>query len=90
VIIVNDINKFGIIICDDIIAQLGGSIHREQSKAIIPHLEGGYYTIHNESFVGSLVEDPNEIDDQLLCINISLSDCFIQEGKLNMYTVEET
>jgi hypothetical protein len=41
-------------------------------------------------FVGSPVEDPDEVDDQLLCINSSLSDWFIQEGKLNMDTVEET
>jgi ribonuclease HI len=90
VFVVGDVNKFGIIICDELIAHLGGSIHREQSEAVIPHPEGGHYTIHNEPFVGSPVEDPNEIDDQLLCINNSLSDWFIQEGKLNMDTVEET
>ena len=90
VFIVGDVNKFGIIICDELITHLGGSIHREQSEAVIPPPEGGHYTIHNEPFVGSPFEDPNEIDDQLLCINKSLSDWFIQEGKLNMYTVEET
>jgi hypothetical protein len=47
VFIVDDINKFGIIICDNLIAHLSGSIHREQSKAIIPHPEGGHYTVHN-------------------------------------------
>jgi ribonuclease HI len=90
VFIVGEVNKFGIIICDELIAHLGGSIHREQSEVVIPHPEGGHYTIHNKPFVGSPVEDPNEIDDQLLCINNSLSDWFIQEGKLNMDTVEET
>jgi hypothetical protein len=90
VFVINDINKFRIIICDELIAHLSGSIHREKLEAIIPHPEGGYYTIHGKPFVGSSVEDPNEIDDQLLCINNSLNDWFIQEGKLDMDTVEET
>jgi ribonuclease HI len=90
VFIVGNINKFGIIICDELIAHLGGSIHMEQSEAVIPHPEGGHYIVHSESFVGSPVEDPDEVDDQLLCINSSLSDWFIQEGKLDMDTVEET
>jgi hypothetical protein len=90
VFIVGDINKFGIIICDELIAHLGGSIHREQSEAVIPHPEGGHYIVHSEPFVSSPVEDPDEVDDQLLCINSSLSDWFIQEGKLDMDTVEET
>jgi ribonuclease HI len=90
VVIVDDINKFNIIICDDLIEHLNGSIHREQSRAIIPHPEGGHYTIYNEPFVGSPVENPDEIDDQLLCINNGLNDWFIQEGKLDMDIVEET
>jgi hypothetical protein len=31
VFVIGDINKFGIIICDELIAHLSGSIHREQS-----------------------------------------------------------
>jgi hypothetical protein len=90
VFIIGDINKFGIIICDELISHLGGSIHREQSEAVIPHPKGGHYIVHSEPFVGSPVEDPDEVDDQLLCINSILSDWFIQEGKLDMDTVEET
>jgi ribonuclease HI len=90
VFIVGEVNKFGIIICDELIAHLGGSIHREQSEDVIPHPEGGHYIIRSESFVGSPVEDPDEVDDQLLCINNNLSDWFIQEGKLDMDTVEES
>jgi hypothetical protein len=74
VFIVGDVNKFGIIICDELIAHLGGSIHREQSEVVIPHPEGGHYTIHHEPFVGSPVEDPNEMDDQLLCIKCKIPD----------------
>jgi ribonuclease HI len=90
VVVVDDVNHFGIIICNSLIECLGGSIHREQSKAIISHPEEGHYTIYNEPFVGSPVENPNEIDDQLLCINNGLNDWFIQEGKLDMDIVEET
>jgi ribonuclease HI len=90
VVVVNDINNFGIILHNDLIEHLNGSIHKEQSRAIIPHPEGGFFTIYNEPFVGSPVENPDEIDDQLLCINSGLNDWFIQEGKLDMDTVEET
>jgi hypothetical protein len=90
VFIIGNINKFGIIICDELIAHLGGSIYREQSEVVIPHPEGGHYIVRSKPFVGSPVEDPDEVDDQLLCINNSLSDWFIQEGKLDMDTVEET
>jgi hypothetical protein len=89
VVVVDDINKFGIIIRDNLIEHLNGSIHRKQSRAIIPHPEGGNYTIYNEPFVRSLVENTDEIDDQVLCINNGLNDWFIQEGKLDMGTVEE-
>jgi ribonuclease HI/transposase InsO family protein len=90
VFVIDDINKFGIIICDELIAHLGGSIHREQSEVVIPHPEGGHYIVRSKPFAGASVEDPDEVDDQLLCINSGLSDWFIQEGKLNMDTIEET
>jgi hypothetical protein len=90
VFVIDDINKFGIIICDELIAHLGGSIHREQSEVVIPHPEGGDYIVRSKPFAGASVEDPDEIEDQLLCINSGLSDWFIQEGKLNMDTIEET
>jgi hypothetical protein len=90
VFVIDDINKFGIIICDELIAHLGGSIHREQSEVVIPHPEGGHYIVRSKPFAGAVVEDPDEVDDQLLCINSGLSDWFIQEGKLNMDTIEET
>jgi hypothetical protein len=90
VFVVIDINNFGIILCDELIAHLDGSIRREQSRAVVPHPEGGFFIIYNEPFVGSVVEDLDEVDDQLLCINSGLDDWFIQEGKLDMDTVEET
>jgi hypothetical protein len=90
VFVIGDINKFGIIICDELIAHLGRSILREQSEVVIPHPKGGHCIVRSKPFAGASVEDPDEVDDQLLCINSGLSDWFIQEGKLNMDTIEET
>ena len=90
VVIVNDINNFGIILRNDLIEHLNGSIHKEQSRANILHLEGGFFIVYNKPFVGSPVETPDEVNDQLLCINSGLNDWFIQEGNLDMDTVEET
>jgi ribonuclease HI len=90
VFVIGDVNKFGIIICDEFISHLNGSIHREQFEVVIPHPEGGRCVIHSKPIAGTAVEDPDEVDDQLLCINSGLDDWFVQEGKLNMDTIEET
>jgi hypothetical protein len=73
VFVINDTNKFGIVVCDEFITHLGGSINREQSEVVIPHPEGGHYIIRNKPVAGTSVEDPDEVDDQLLCINSVLS-----------------
>jgi ribonuclease HI len=90
VVVINAVNTFGVILHKDLIEHLNGSIHEQQSKATILHLEGGFFTIYNEPLVGSPVETSNEPSDQLLCINNGLNNWFIQEGKLDMDTVEET
>jgi ribonuclease HI len=90
VFVIDGINKFGIIICDELIAHLNGSIHREQSEVVIPHPEGGRCVIRSKPIAGTVVEDPDEVDEQILCINSGLDEWFIQEGKLNMDTIEET
>jgi ribonuclease HI len=90
VVVINAINNLGVILHKDLIEYLNGSIHEQQSKATIPHLEGGFFTIYNEPLIGSPVETSNEPSDQLLCIHSGLNDWFIQEGKLDMDTVEET
>jgi ribonuclease HI len=90
VVVINAVNNLGVILHKDLIEHLNGSIHEQQSKATIPHPEGGFFTIYNEPLVGSPVETSNEPSDQLLCINSGLNNWFIQEGKLDMDTVEET
>jgi ribonuclease HI len=90
VVIIDDVNNFEIIFHKDLIKHLNGSIYKKQSKETIPHPEGGFFTIYNEPLVVSPVETSNEENDQLLCINSGLNDWFIQEGKLDMDTIEET
>jgi hypothetical protein len=90
VVNIDDVNNFRINLRNDLIEHLNGNIHKKQSKATIPQPEGGCFTVYNEPFVGSPVETPYEVNDQLLCINSGLNDWFIQEGKLDMDTVEET
>jgi hypothetical protein len=90
VIIIDDVKNSGIILHKYLIKHSNGSIYKKQSKATIPHPEGGFFTVYNEPLVGSPVETSNEENDQLLCINSGLNDWFIQEGKLDMDTVEET
>jgi ribonuclease HI len=89
-VIIDAVNNLGIILHKDLVKHLNGSIHQQQSKATIPHPEGGFFTIYNEPLVGSPVETSNEPSDRLLCIDSGLNNWFIQERKLGMDTVEET
>jgi ribonuclease HI len=89
VVIIDDVNNLGIILHRDLVEHLNGSIHKQQSKATIPHSEGGFFTIYNEPLVGSLVESSNKPSDQLLCIDNDLNNWFVQEGKLDVDTIEE-
>ena len=45
VVIIDDVNNFGIILHKYLIEHLNGSIHKKQSIATIPHLEGGFFTV---------------------------------------------
>jgi hypothetical protein len=69
VIIVDALNSLGIVLHKDLIKQLAGSFYEQESKATIPHPEGGFFTLHNEPFVGTPVETHDELSDQLLCID---------------------
>ena len=89
VIIVDDLNSFGIILHKDLIKQLNGSFIEKESKATIPHPEWGFFTLHNEPFVGYPVETHDELSDQLLFIDSDINNWLVQEGKLNIDTIEE-
>jgi ribonuclease HI len=69
---------------------LNGSIHKTAIQSNIPHPEGGFFTIYNEPFVGSPVETSDEQVTNFYASIVDLNDWFIQEGKLDMDTVEET
>jgi hypothetical protein len=82
VVVIDAVNNLEIILHKDLIEHLNGSIHKQQSKATIPHPEGGFFTIYNEPLIGSPVETYNETSDQLLCIDSGLNNWFILEGKV--------
>jgi ribonuclease HI len=89
VIVVDALNSFGIVLHMDLIKQLAGSFHEQESKATIPHPEGGFFTLHNEPFMGTPVETHDELSDQLLCIDCDVNNWLVQEGKLDIDTIEE-
>jgi hypothetical protein len=80
VVVIDVVSNLDIILHKGLIENLDGSFHRQQSKATIPHLEGGFFTIYNEPLIGSSVETFDEPSDQLLCINSDLNNWFVQEG----------
>jgi hypothetical protein len=90
VMVVDAVSSWGIILHKDLIKHLAGSFQEKESKAIIPHPEGGFFTIHKEPFMGSPVETFDEASDQLLCIDSDVSNWFVQEGSLDFDTVEES
>ena len=57
-----------------------GSFQNQGSKAIIPHSEGGFFTLHKEPITGCLIETSEEPNDQLLCVNNGVGSWFVQGG----------
>jgi hypothetical protein len=90
VIVIDGVRNLGIILHKDLIRHLARSFHERESKVTIPHPEGGFFTLYNEPLVGSLVETSDDLNDQLLCIDSDLNNWFVQEGKLDINTIEET
>jgi hypothetical protein len=48
VMVVDALNSLGIILYKSLIKHLAGSFHEQESKVTIPHLEGGFFTLHKE------------------------------------------
>jgi hypothetical protein len=69
---------------------LTGSFQNQGSEAIIPHHEGGFFTLHKEPITGCLIETPSEPDDQLLCVNNGIENWFIQEASSEDKTTKIT
>jgi hypothetical protein len=79
VLVIDALSNWGIILRKDLIENLTGSFQNQGSEAIIPHPEGGFFTLHKEPITGCLIETPDEPDDQLLCVNNGIENWFIQE-----------
>jgi hypothetical protein len=78
VIIVDDSNSFCIILHKELIKQLNGSFIEKESKETIPHPKGGFFTLHNEPFIGDPVETHDELSDQLLFIDSDINNWIVQ------------
>jgi hypothetical protein len=66
VVVVDTLNNSGIILQKGLIKCLAGTFQEKGSEVTIPHPEGGFFTLHKEPFVGSPVETPDQLGDQLL------------------------
>jgi hypothetical protein len=80
VIVIDTLSSWGILLCKYLVEKLGGSFQDQGSKAIIPHPEGGFFTLHKEPITGCLIEASEEPDDQLLCVNNGVESWFVQGG----------
>jgi hypothetical protein len=58
VMVVDSLRNWGIIFHKDLINHLAGSFQDQESKVIISHPEGGFFTLYREPLVGSLVKNP--------------------------------
>jgi hypothetical protein len=90
VMVVDALNNWGIILHKDLIKHLAKSFQNQESKATIPHPEGGFFTLHREPLVGSPVETFDELSDQLLCIDSDVNNWFVQGGSSDIDTIEES
>jgi hypothetical protein len=88
VIVVDDLSNWGIIFHKYLIMHLAGRFQDQESKVIISHPEGGFFTLYREPLVGSLVETFDEPNDQLLCINNDIDNWFLQGGSHEDDTVK--
>jgi hypothetical protein len=80
VIVIDTLSSWGILLRKDLIEKLTGSFQDQGSKAIIPHPEGGFFTLHKEPITGCLIETPKEPNNQLLCVNNGMESWFFQGG----------
>jgi hypothetical protein len=88
VMVVDSFSNWGLIFHKDLIKHLARSFQNRESKVIIPHLEGGFFTLYRESLVGSLVKTYDEQSDHLICINDDINSWLIQRGSFGDDTIE--
>jgi hypothetical protein len=78
VLVIDALSNWGIILRKDLIENLTRSFQNQGSEAIIPHPEGGFFTLHKDPITGCLIETPDEPNDQLLCVNNGIENWFVQ------------
>jgi len=88
IMVVDSLRNWGLIFHKDLIKHLAGSFQNRESKVIIPHLEGGFFTLYRESLVGSLIETYDEPSDHIICIDDDINSWFIQGGSFGDDTIE--
>jgi hypothetical protein len=88
IMVVDSLRNWGLIFHKDLIKHLAGSFQDQESKVIISHPEGGFFTLYREPLVGSLVETCDEPSDQLLCINNDINSWFVQGGSSGDDTIK--
>jgi hypothetical protein len=88
VIVVDALINWGIIFYKDLIKHLAGIFQDQESKVIICHPEGGFFTLHREPLVGSLVETLDEPSDQIICITNDIDSWFVQGGSYGGDSIE--
>jgi hypothetical protein len=84
VMVIDTLSSWGILLSKDLVEKLGGTFQDQRSKAIIPHPEGGFFTLHKEPITGCLIEASEEPIDQLLCVNNGVESWFVQGGHSKM------
>jgi hypothetical protein len=89
VMVVYALKNWGIILHKDLIKNLVRSLQDQESKVIIRHPEGGFFTLHREPLVGSSIETLDESSDQLLCIDNDIDNWFVEGGNSDIDTIEE-
>jgi hypothetical protein len=76
-IVVDYLRNWGIVFHKDLITHLAGIFQDKESKVIISHPEGGFFTLYKEPLTGSLIETFDEPSDQIICINNDIDNWFV-------------
>jgi hypothetical protein len=90
VLVIDALRNWGIIFHKDLVEYLAGNFQNQGSEVVIPHPEGGFFTLQKELIMGSLVETPGEPNDKLFCVNNGIDNWFIQEASSGDETVEKS
>jgi ribonuclease HI len=89
VVVIDVASSWGILLSKDLVGNLGGSFQFEGSKVVIPHLEGGFITLHKEPVTKCLVEPYEEFVDQLFCMNNGMENLLVLDPEFEEEPCQE-